>query len=154
MRRVKSFDFDALSERERYKLLIGTVVPRPIALVTTLGRYDGTIGPGFNVTMPWPLQSVDRREVGKETVTALPDKDAETLMLTADGELVNLAFQVRWRVSDLRAFTYNLPDGEAARRKYLATEPAYFRYLGRLAGKEFLPLDKDAMLAFLRTRAY
>lgn len=47
-----------------------------------------------------------------------------------------------------------MPDGEAARRKYLATEPAYFRYLGRLAGKEFLPLDKDAMLAFLRTRAY
>ena len=31
-----SFDFAALSPRERYKLLIGTVVPRPIALVTTV----------------------------------------------------------------------------------------------------------------------
>lgn len=30
------FDFSALDERERYKLLIGTVIPRPIALVTTL----------------------------------------------------------------------------------------------------------------------
>lgn len=30
------FDFAALSPRERYKLLIGTVVPRPIALVTTV----------------------------------------------------------------------------------------------------------------------
>lgn len=37
MRSVKTFDFAALSERERYKLLIGTVVPRPIALVTTIG---------------------------------------------------------------------------------------------------------------------
>ncbi|MFZ1430910.1 MAG: flavin reductase family protein [Geminicoccaceae bacterium] len=37
---VRSFDFESLSERERYKILIGTVVPRPIALVTTLGA-DG-----------------------------------------------------------------------------------------------------------------
>ena len=40
MSEVKSFDFDALPERDRYKILIGTVVPRPIALVTTLGT-DG-----------------------------------------------------------------------------------------------------------------
>lgn len=32
------FDFAILSERERYKLLIGTVIPRPIALVTTLSK--------------------------------------------------------------------------------------------------------------------
>ena len=30
------FDFGTLTEREKYKLLIGTVIPRPIALVTTL----------------------------------------------------------------------------------------------------------------------
>ena len=38
-----SFDFGTLSEREKYKLLIGAVVPRPIALVTTVdsqGRYN------------------------------------------------------------------------------------------------------------------
>lgn len=32
----KSFDFGTMSEREKYKLLIGAVVPRPIALVTTI----------------------------------------------------------------------------------------------------------------------
>jgi flavin reductase (DIM6/NTAB) family NADH-FMN oxidoreductase RutF len=31
-----TFDFAALTPRERYKLLIGAVVPRPIALVTTI----------------------------------------------------------------------------------------------------------------------
>lgn len=87
------------------------------ALVTTLGRYSGTIGPGLNFTMPWPLQAIERRAVGKENTTALPDKEAEALMLTRDGQLVNLAFQVRWRVSDLRAFTYNLTEGEAALRR-------------------------------------
>ncbi|MFK3779571.1 flavin reductase family protein [Agrobacterium sp. NPDC089420] len=32
------FDFAKLNERERYKILIGTVIPRPIALVTTVNK--------------------------------------------------------------------------------------------------------------------
>lgn len=32
------FDFAKLTERERYKILIGTVIPRPIALVTTISK--------------------------------------------------------------------------------------------------------------------
>lgn len=32
------FDFASLSERERYKILIGTVIPRPVALVTTVNK--------------------------------------------------------------------------------------------------------------------
>ncbi|MCJ8139136.1 flavin reductase family protein [Falsirhodobacter halotolerans] len=31
-----AFDFAALTPKERYKLLIGTVIPRPIALITTV----------------------------------------------------------------------------------------------------------------------
>lgn len=46
------FDFAKLNERERYKLLIGTVIPRPIALVTTVDK-DGHPNAGpfsfFNV---------------------------------------------------------------------------------------------------------
>ncbi len=37
-----SFDFKTLTERERYKLMIGTIIPRPIALVTTVDE-DGRI---------------------------------------------------------------------------------------------------------------
>jgi flavin reductase (DIM6/NTAB) family NADH-FMN oxidoreductase RutF len=32
-----TFDFDTLPQAQRYKLLVGLVVPRPIALVTTVG---------------------------------------------------------------------------------------------------------------------
>lgn len=42
MTETRSFDFATLTERERYKILIGTVVPRPIALVTTIGA-DGRV---------------------------------------------------------------------------------------------------------------
>ncbi|RJT43449.1 flavin reductase family protein [Rahnella woolbedingensis] len=46
------FDFAQLTERERYKILIGTVIPRPVALVTTVS-HDGVPNAGpfsfFNV---------------------------------------------------------------------------------------------------------
>ncbi|MCB4772002.1 flavin reductase, partial [Ancylobacter sp. Lp-2] len=45
------FDFRALGERERYKLMIGTIVPRPIALVTTVdpqGRVNAAPFSFFN----------------------------------------------------------------------------------------------------------
>ncbi len=86
-------------------------------VLTTLGRYDGTLGPGLNITMPWPFQQVLRRDVGQEKTTPLPEKEAETLMLTSDGELIDVRLQVRWQVKDLRAFTYAFPDGEAAIRR-------------------------------------
>jgi flavin reductase (DIM6/NTAB) family NADH-FMN oxidoreductase RutF len=40
-----AFDFAQLGPRERYKLLIGTVIPRPIALITTLSA-DGVANAG------------------------------------------------------------------------------------------------------------
>ncbi|MBB3160523.1 MULTISPECIES: flavin reductase family protein [Rhizobium] len=46
-----SFDFKQLSERERYKLMIGTIIPRPIALVTTVdenGRINAAPFSFFN----------------------------------------------------------------------------------------------------------
>jgi flavin reductase (DIM6/NTAB) family NADH-FMN oxidoreductase RutF len=46
------FDFAELTERQKYKILIGTVIPRPIALVTTVNR-EGAVNAGpfsfFNV---------------------------------------------------------------------------------------------------------
>ena len=36
---MTEFDFGTLTARERYKLMIGTVVPRPIALVTTVNEH-------------------------------------------------------------------------------------------------------------------
>jgi flavin reductase (DIM6/NTAB) family NADH-FMN oxidoreductase RutF len=46
-----SFDFRELSARDKYKLMIGTVVPRPIALVTTIdpqGRVNAAPFSFFN----------------------------------------------------------------------------------------------------------
>lgn len=46
--KIVTFDFAALSPRERYKLLIGAVVPRPIALVTTIDSKGVTNAAPFS----------------------------------------------------------------------------------------------------------
>ncbi|BCB21322.1 flavin reductase family protein [Bosea sp. ANAM02] len=43
-----TFDFAALTPRERYKLLIGAVVPRPIALVTTVDEHGNVNAAPFS----------------------------------------------------------------------------------------------------------
>lgn len=45
------FDFTELSARDKYKLMIGTIIPRPIALVTTVdleGRFNAAPFSFFN----------------------------------------------------------------------------------------------------------
>lgn len=91
--------------------------PDDRGIVTTLGRHAGMIGPGTTLTLPWPIQRVVIQETGKEQVLLMPDKEAETLMLTRDGELIDVRALVRWSVSDLKAFTYATIDGEAALRR-------------------------------------
>ncbi len=82
-------------------------------LVTTVGRYDRTIGTGLTLTLPWPAQAVAVREVaaGEETVVAA--KSGENLMITRDRQLVNLSAKLRWRITDLRRFAYNASDTSA-----------------------------------------
>ena len=92
------------------------------ALVTTMGRYSDTIGPGLHMTLPWPLQTVLRQQTGNEVRTQVPEKESETLMPTSDGELIDVTFQIRWRINDLRQYTFNLPDGEAAIRRLADAE--------------------------------
>lgn len=67
------FDFAALSAEDRYKLLIGLVVPRPIALVTTMspaGAVNAAPFSFFNVLSddpPLVIISVDAREEDEAT---------------------------------------------------------------------------------------
>ncbi len=64
----------ALSENEQYKLMTGCVVPRPIALVTTLGRFGPNAAPFslFNMAgsaPPMVMFSVGNQGDGREKDT-------------------------------------------------------------------------------------
>jgi flavin reductase (DIM6/NTAB) family NADH-FMN oxidoreductase RutF len=83
------FDIDKMAAIDRYELLLGTVVPRPIALITTISS-DGTINAAtyslFNVMGHDPA-------VAMISVLAHPDqrlKDTANNVLTTKEYVINL----------------------------------------------------------------
>ena len=91
-------------------------------VVSRLGRYHRTTGPGLSVTLPWPFEQVQVFQVSQIRPLVMPEKPGETLMLTRDGELIDLAFQVRWRISDLSDFAFRIKDPELAIRDLAEAE--------------------------------
>lgn len=81
------FDFAELTPKERYKLLIGTVIPRPIAFITTLSK-DGRRNAGpfsfFNVLTHDPAIvaiGVENYEDGRMKDTSRNIRDTEEFIV-------------------------------------------------------------------------
>ncbi|MCP8940756.1 flavin reductase family protein [Alsobacter sp. SYSU M60028] len=96
MSKVTEFDFAALTGRERYKLLIGAVVPRPIAWVTTVdtqGRVNAAPFSFFNCLSADPAilaLGVEYRPSGdnKDTGRNIRDTQAFTVNIVS-GDLLD-----------------------------------------------------------------
>lgn len=86
-------------------------------IVTTFGKYSRTLEAGVQFTLPWPLETVRSRDVTTIILTKIPDADGENLILTSDSNLVDLSYQVRWQVSDLKRYSFELPDPDATIRE-------------------------------------
>ncbi len=90
-----AFDFATLTGRERYKLLIGAVVPRPIALVTTVdgeGRVNAAPFSFFNCLSADPAilaLGVEFRPTGpqKDTGRNVRDTQCFTVNIVSDAIL-------------------------------------------------------------------
>ena len=100
-------------------------------IVTTFGKYSHTLDAGVSLTAPWPFQTVDVRDVTRINQITIPENEGEKLMLTSDQALVDLSYQVRWNIKDLKRFSFELNDpiatvqevAEAAMRASVAEVP-------------------------------
>jgi membrane protease subunit HflK len=107
------------------------VGPKEQGIVTTFGKYTRTIDPGANMTLPWPIQSVEVTDVTSINRYTIPEGEAEKLMLTSDQNLVDLSYLVRWNIKNLKLYTFQLDDpnqtvrevAEAAMRASIAEVP-------------------------------
>jgi membrane protease subunit HflK len=104
--------------------------------VTTFGRYSETTSPGFRWRMPWPVQSselVDILSLRKVEVGARgrPERVKEALMLTDDENIVDIHFEVQFRIKDdgARDYLFNSKNPTAA--VIQAAESAMREVLGR-----------------------
>lgn len=65
----------------------------------------------MSVTAPWPIQQVETRDVTSVINDVIPENEgSENLVLTSDQNLIDLSYQVRWRIKDLKLFTFATVD--------------------------------------------
>ncbi|MXO65166.1 protease modulator HflK [Altericroceibacterium endophyticum] len=130
--------------------------PREQGVITTFGKYTRTIGPGISLTAPWPIQHVDVTDVSSIRRENIPESGNEKLMLTGDQNLVNLSYLIRWNISDLKLYKFQLADpdetvrevGEAAMRASVA-EQELDRVLSGAGRAEIEQRVRDRMQAVL-----
>ncbi len=92
-----------------------TVRPEQQSVELFLGEFSDTGQPGLNFA-PWPLITHEVRSVTTENtidIGAQSTGEDTGLMLTGDENIVDIDFQVVWKIKDLPAFMFNLADPEA-----------------------------------------
>lgn len=89
------------------------------AVVTRLGKFDRTTGPGAHWNLPAPMEArqvfnvTGQRsdEIGCDRTTpATCTDDEEGLMLTGDRNIVDIHFKVYYNISDVVDFAFNVRD--------------------------------------------
>jgi membrane protease subunit HflK len=102
--------------------------PQQRGVVTFFGRYSGMLEPGIRVTLPAPFVNVTKVDVEQVRTDEFPREGGENV-LTGDQNIIDLAYTVRWRISNPRDYVFEIKDpqetvratAESAMRAVLAT---------------------------------
>lgn len=94
-----------------------SISPQERGVVTTLGRYSRTLEPGIHMTLPVPFSAVQKVDVERNRTAEFPSGGTgENLMLTRDKNIVDLAYSVRWNISNPQDFAFEIGDPEGTVR--------------------------------------
>ena len=91
-------------------LLIGgwtTVSAQQVGVVFRFGRLERVLQPGLHLRLPSPIERVEKVDMGR--VRSVND---EARLLTGDGQLVLLDYEVQYKITDARAFLFATRDAE------------------------------------------
>ena len=125
------------------------------AVITQFGKYQSTVGAGFNWRLPFPIQrhevvvvtQIRSVDVGRDTVlkaTGLRD----SAMLTEDENIVEIKFAVQYRLSDARAYLFESKDPAAA--VVQAAETAVREVVGKMKMDMALAEERDQIAPRMR----
>ncbi|MCE2927293.1 MAG: FtsH protease activity modulator HflK [Rickettsiales bacterium] len=94
-------------------------------VVLRFGEYHRTTGSGLNYHMPYPFESalmpkvtaVNRVEVGYRSGSARANREntavpEESLMVTGDENIVDINFEVQWKIREAPDFLFNIRNPE------------------------------------------
>ena len=89
------------------------------AVITRFGGYSRSVGPGLHYHLPVPIEKAELVSVTNQNKTVVggsPGAEApdESLMLTGDENIIDLAFTVQWHVSDAAKYLFRVRDPDGA----------------------------------------
>ena len=111
------------------------------AAVLYFGKFYKVATPGLNYHIPYPfathitksVTTVNTEEFGFSSNSQYGNRnfDAESLMLTGDENIVDIEFQIQWKISDIQDFVFNIAQprttihkaAESAMREIIARTP-------------------------------
>ncbi len=93
------------------------IAPEERGVVTQLGKYSRTLNPGIGLTLPAPFERVQKIDVENIRNVDLGSVSEETLMLTGDQNIIDLAYSVSWNINDPSLFLFQLADPEETIRE-------------------------------------
>jgi membrane protease subunit HflK len=128
------------------------VNPDELGVVLRFGKYERTDGPGLNYHLPYPLEtvlipsvtSVNKVEIGGGDVIENPSirsktrfdnevslADRESLMLTGDRNIVDVGFEVQWKIdaTNPQDFLFSVRDPSGSVK--MVAESAMREVIGR-----------------------
>lgn len=88
------------------------IAPEERGVVTRFGRYSHTLGPGIGLTLPTPVDRVQKVDVGNIRNIDLGSRQVETLMLTGDQNIIDIAYSVRWKIRDPEQYLFEIAQPE------------------------------------------
>src|SRR4029079_5786457 len=89
---------------------IHAIGPQERGVVRFLGRYSSTLDPGINVTLPYPINSVEVIDVQNIRTENFPDGGGENLMITSDKNIVDLQYSVRCDISSPSDYVFQIKE--------------------------------------------
>ncbi len=95
------------------------VPPEKEGVVTRLGSYSRTVGPGVKFTWPAPIERIRMEDVRAIRTMQIgsPNATDENFVLTRDQSIVDLAYEVRWSIRDPELYIFQLADPDGTLRE-------------------------------------
>ena len=117
--------------------------PAERGVVMRLGRYAGTLAPGLHMTLPAPIDRVETLPVEQVSTTEIGASagDSENLAVTSDGNLVDLAYAVRWKIADPQHYLFENKSTDDLIRQ--AAENAMRAEVARATSDQVTGSDQD-----------
>jgi membrane protease subunit HflK len=87
---------------------VHSISPGQRGVVSRLGRYSYTLGPGVGLTLPSPIDRVKKIDVENIRNVDLGVEGSGDLMLTGDQNLLDIDYSVRWNIRTPELYLYEL----------------------------------------------